>query len=154
MVVLVPLIGCHDHGDHVHDEDIVDGEHHERDLATEPCDPSNWRELFPDLRECELPSGLLNGESLRRADLSRANLQGARLEAADMFKAVLVDAALSGAFLERANLTSVDLRNADLTGASLRGATLTNAQLGDATLDDAATDATTRCPSGLLGPCW
>ena len=130
------------------------GEHEVRDPATEPCDPGNWRQLFPDLRECDLAGEVLDGESLRRADLSDADLTGASLEGADLFTAVLAAAVVTDAELDGAKLTSVDFAGADLSGATLIGAVLINADLSGATLAGAATDETTTCPDGDPGPCW
>jgi uncharacterized protein YjbI with pentapeptide repeats len=137
----------HSHG---HETDL----HHVRDLATEPCDDSNWRSLAPDLRECTLTTAPLAGESLRRANLSDANLSDVSLERADLFKAVLTGASLTRANLAGAKLTSASLDGADLTGASFIGAMLINATFIGAMLDGATTDATTTCPDGAPGPCW
>lgn len=152
MVVAV-LAGCatndHDHGD-----GATDDGHHVRDPAVEPCGADNWRALVPDLRQCELTAVVLDGESLRRADLSDARLAGASLAGADLFKAVLHAGSLAGANLAGAKLTSADLTDADLTGVSLIGATLTNATFTGAVLEGVTTDATTICPAGTSGPCW
>ena len=139
----------HDHGG-----GDAGGDHQVRDPASEPCDAGNWRELLPDLRQCDLAGELLDGESLRRADLSDANLAGASLAGADLFTAVLAAAVVTDADLDGAKLTSVNLIGADLTGASLIGAVLINADLSEATLAGAATDETTTCPDGDPGPCW
>jgi uncharacterized protein YjbI with pentapeptide repeats len=136
----------HEEATHVH--------HHVRDLATEPCDTSNWSVLVPDLRECTLTTAVLAGESLRRVDLSSARLIEVNLERADLFKAVLTAANLAQANLAGAKLTNASLSGADLTGASLSGAVLINATLTGAKLDGATTDATTTCPAGNPGPCW
>jgi hypothetical protein len=141
----------HDHGDATvpHQEHTAP-----RDVATQPCDASNWLALNPDLRECRLASVNLDGTSMRRSNLSKADLTGASLVGADLFKAVLSYASLAGANVAGANFTSVDLTGANLTGANLEGTTLTNAVLTDALLDGARTDASTTCPNGTPGPCW
>lgn len=135
--------GSQDDGHHQVGGD-AGGEHEVRDPATEPCDAGNWRQLFPDLRQCDLAAERLDGESLRRADLSDADLTGASLTGADLFTAVLARAVVTDADLDGAKLTSVDLTGADLTGASLVDAVLINAD----------TDETTTCPDGEPGPCW
>lgn len=149
----VPGEEPHDHGP---DEGSGqhDGHREPRDLATQPCDAGNWRELNPDLRECRLAGAALNGTSLRRSDLSNADLRGASLVGADLFKAVVRQALLAGTDMAGANLTSVDLTGANLTGASLAGARLTNAVLSGAILEGAKTDTSTICPNGAPGPCW
>ena len=139
---------------HDHAGGDAGGDHEIRDPATEPCDASNWRQLLPDLRQCDLAGEVLDGESLRRADLSDADLAGASLAGADLFAGVLAAAVVTDADLDGAKLTSVDLTGADLTGASLIGAVLINADLSEATLAGAATDETTTCPDGDPGPCW
>ncbi len=153
--------GPGEHGDSAHEHDPGDetAQHdghttEPRDVATQPCDAGNWRELNPDLRECRLVSAPLDGTSMRRSNLSKADLTGASLVGADLFKAVLNQASLAGANVAGANLTSVDLTGANLTGANLEGTRLTNAVLKDAVLDGARTDMTTTCPNGLPGPCW
>ena len=138
----------HDHGD-----DVID-EHDVRDPATEPCHADNWRELYPDLRECALAGQTLDGASLRRADLTDADLRGARLRDADLFKAILLRATLADADLRRAKLIGADLGGASLLRAQLGGADLLNARLAGTLLDGAVTDATTICPAGNAGPCW
>jgi uncharacterized protein YjbI with pentapeptide repeats len=153
VLVIAFVAGCgHPHG---HDEDVhEDDDHQVRDPDTEPCDAANWRELLPDLRQCQLDGAVLATELLRRADLSRSTLQAANLAGADLFKVVLVDADLTDANLDGTNLTSADLTRANLFGASLRGARLTNAITSNTILVDATTDETTICPSGVPGPCW
>lgn len=168
LVVALGALACGDEAvgadalpvDHAHDAHgdagiVTDAGHHElRDLVAEPCAADNWRQLLPDLRECELAGVALGGESLRRANLSRASLVEADLAGADLFKAVLVGADLTGARAAGANFTSTDLSGADLTGTDLRGARLTNAALTSATLTGVVTDATTTCVDGAPGPCW
>lgn len=139
----------------VHDHGADGGDlHHVRDPATEPCDRTNWFELLPDLRECDLAGALLDGANLRRVDLSDAILTGARMHGVDLFTAALVRATASDAVLDAASLTAADLSDVDLTGASLLGADLTQVDLTGATVDRAATDPTTTCPDGEPGPCW
>jgi hypothetical protein len=146
------------HGSHEHDPGDDAGQHTEhpppRDLATQPCDAGNWRELNPDLRECRLAGLNLDGTSMRRSNLINADLTGASLVGADLFKALLSHASLAAANMAGANLTSVDLTGANLTGANLSGAQLTNAVLIDALLEGATTDMSTACPNGTPGPCW
>ena len=195
VIALGVLAACHDAGSghhadagsdtdggHVHGDDLDAGAgdgHALRDVDAMLCDAGNWRQLLPDLRLCQLPGAVLDGEDLRRANLDGANLADARLAGADLFKATLVAADLSrarlagakltGASLAGATLTDADLTAAVLTGASLAGAKLAGANLTDAnllganlagadftgaTLLRAATDNTTICPSGKPGPCW
>lgn len=146
----------HDSHDHDPGDDAVQHTEHPppRDLATQPCDAGNWRELNPDLRECRLAGMNLDGTSMRRSNLSNADLTGASLVGADLFKALLSHASLASSDLSGANLTSVDLTGANLTGANLSGTRLTNAVLIDALLDGAKTDTSTTCPNGTPGPCW
>jgi uncharacterized protein YjbI with pentapeptide repeats len=151
LTLAVVLGACAPGHEHVHELDDL---HHVRDLATEPCDASNWSALAPDLRACQLPAAGLDGESLRRANLSDASLAGASLARADLFKAQLTAANLAQANLDGAKLTSANLDGADLTGASLIGASLVNATFTGARLDGARTDLTTTCPAGNHGPCW
>jgi hypothetical protein len=163
MCLVIGVLGGACVGDHDFDDDH-DGfehggtdsgdEHDTRDPATEPCDASNWSELFPDLRECDLAGEVLDGASLRRADLSDAMLAGASLRGADLFTAVLARSIASDADLAGAKLTAADLTAADLTGASLVGAVLIQADLTGATLEGTTTDETTTCPDGDPGPCW
>ena len=147
--VLVACVSEHHSDDPAHDPD-----HTVRDPATEPCDASNWRALFPDLRQCELGGQQLDGESLRRADLTQSRKVAATLVGADMFKAVFIGADLTNADLRGAKLTSSDFKNANLTNASFVGATLTNAIFTNASRTGAVTDETTICPLGTPGPCW
>jgi hypothetical protein len=151
LILASALVGCAPGHEHDH---TLDDPHHVRDLATEPCDASNWTGLLPDLRECRLAAAGLDGEALRRANLSDASLAGASLARADLFKAQLTGAVLAQANLDGAKLTSASLDGADLTGASLVGATLINATFTGARLDGVRTDVTTTCPAGDHGPCW
>jgi len=151
LILAVALGACAPEHDHVHE---LDDQHHVRDLATEPCDASNWSVLAPDLRECKLAAATLEGERLRRADLSDASLAGASLARADLFKSRLTAAILTRANLDGAKLTSASLDGADLTGASLIGASLVNATFTGARLEGVRTDVTTTCPAGTRGPCW
>lgn len=146
--VLVACVSEHHSDDSPHDHHTV------RDPATQPCDASNWRALFPDLRQCELGGQQLDGESLRRADLTESRMAAATFVGADLFKAVFVGAVLTNVDLRGAKLTSSDFTNADLTNTSFVGATLTNAIFTNASRTGAVTDETTICPLGTPGPCW
>lgn len=152
---VVVVVGCSappghpDHGLEDHDD-----EHVVRDPATEPCDATNWQALSPDLRECDLGGLVLDGASLRRADLSNSQLPDTSLRGADLFKANFTSAIVVRVAFDGAKLTSADFTDADLTGTSFVGATLINAKTSGALLTGAITDQTTTCPSGALGPCW
>ncbi|MBZ0285650.1 MAG: pentapeptide repeat-containing protein [Anaerolineae bacterium] len=110
--------------------------------------------------------GILQGVSLREADLSTANLKDANLRGVDLYQAklesaILSDADLTGATLRYAKLNhvvcwhtilvNVNLENAEMLNANMRYANLINAKLTGTKLNGAHLDSADLRGANIMG---
>lgn len=102
------------------------------------------------LRGANLRGADLAGATLANADLSGADLSGASLAGADLRWAVAADARLLRADLQRVNASGASLLLAILIRADLRGANLSGTNLHRADLTSVTTDGETTFERALM----
>ncbi len=102
------------------------------------------------LRRANLRGADLAGATLVNADLSGADLAGASLAGADLRWAVAADARLLRADLQRVNASGASLLLAILIRADLRGANLSGTNLHRADLTNVTTDGETSFERALM----